>query len=477
MDITRRHLIQTGVVVGLGSLVAGTETTAAATEAVPLHPRRPGTALWAGDATQTTVEITGYTGYAKSDDLIGLRTALSADMKTGPLDHPAHVHNKVGFNKWSVTDLTAGTSYWHQLHVNGVPTGPVCRFRTLRPIGVPCTTTIAVGGCKRGNAKSNTFDDMVSWAPDRVMNLGDLGYPDRLNTNPKTHEWNWAAQLIDPPMLAIQAQGCVDYIASDHDTTGGLDNPSNLNNPISAANLVAWQEMIPARMADQRTPRRGRYRSEVEGNVRFIKLDTRNQDRTDVRASKIPPDDPRSSMLGATQRAWLLGEIDEAAVAGQFCCIFSDVGWYGTADLGADRKIMVSNSDKWIAYIYERDLISDHITEAYARQGKGCNAMVVNSDTHALQQDSGETQRNGLAVITAGPFDQHVHCLSPFIKAYAWTYPLHADKLNGRHRQQSYQQLTFAETEERELTVTCVARDCSNSPAVDLRTMRKTYSL
>jgi hypothetical protein len=183
-------------------------------------------------------------------------------------------------------------------------------------------------------------------------------------------------------------------------------------------------------------------------------------------------------MLGATQLHWLLKEIDTAAASGQFLCIFSDTGWYGTAALGDNGRIMVSNSDKWIAYTFERDLISDHIATAYDAYGKGVNAMVVCSDTHALQQDSGATQRNGLASIVCGPFDQHAHALPAFVSAYEWTFPPDADSGGVKPRQRSYQRLTFDEKVPGRLTVTAVARDCT--PGDGPRTRRKlvrTYEL
>lgn len=474
MTLTRRQVFQTGALAGLAKLLWGNcdhfETDL-----------MPGMALWAGDATQRTVEITGYTGNVESGGRVGLITALNEEMTDGVVDYPPAVHNPSGFNKWSVDRLQPGTTYWYRLLVNGVRKGPLCKFRTLRPVGVPCEITIAVGGCKRDDASDAAFRDIVAWVPDRVMNLGDMGYPRVLTTDPATHEANWARQLVNPPMKQIQAQGCVDYIASDHDTTGGADNPPDFDNPVSAANLRAWADMVPARMADPRRPRRARYRSEVEGNVRFVKLDTRNQDRTDVRnegGPPIPPSDPNSTMLGRNQLDWLYEEIDQAAAAGQFLCIFSDPGWYGTAEIDGDFRIKVSNSDKWIAYIHERNLISDYIAAAYAAVGKGVNALVICSDTHALQQDNGAHQRNGLASVVCGPFDQNIHALATFVESYEWTYPAHADEHRQLGRQQSYQRLTFREAPAGTLTVTAVARDCTPiGGAVSRRTMRKTYLL
>jgi phosphodiesterase/alkaline phosphatase D-like protein len=183
-------------------------------------------------------------------------------------------------------------------------------------------------------------------------------------------------------------------------------------------------------------------------------------------------------MLGDTQLAWLLAEIDAAAASGQLLCIFSDTGWYGTAALGAYGRIKVSNSDKWVAYTHERDLISDRIASAYAAVGKTPNAIVVCSDTHALQQDSGATQRNGLASVVCGPFDQHVHALPTFVESYEWTYPPHSDAGGVQPRRQCYQRLTFQESVPGTLTVTAVARDCTPAGGpVNRRKLVKTYRL
>ncbi len=138
MTFTRRQVFQIGALAGLGRLVGIRHGHAKGQARL-----RAGTALWAGDATQTTVEITGYTGSVAATDLVGLRTALNPGMTEGVVDHPPAFHNASGFNKWSVRGLEPGRKYWHRLLVNGIPHGPVCRFRTLRPVGVPCTTTIA----------------------------------------------------------------------------------------------------------------------------------------------------------------------------------------------------------------------------------------------------------------------------------------------------------------------------------------------
>jgi phosphodiesterase/alkaline phosphatase D-like protein len=468
MTVTRRQVLQTGAFAGLAGILP--EPRSCVRRQSPGDVLPPGTALWAGDATQETVRITSYTGDLPAGTELRLRV-VAAD-GTAKAAQPARGSDSSHFTRWSVDGLAADTAYRYQLRLlDGTRYGPTYTFRTLRPIGQPCTITIAVGGCKPEGAHAHAFRDIVKWAPDRVMNLGDMGYPQGLTTDPATHKLNWARQVVDPSLQLIQARGCVDYIASDHDTTGNLNNPPDLGNPISAANLLAWAEMVPARMDDTRHIPLARYRSEVEGHVRFVKLDTRNQERSNVLDGRRP-DDPTSTMLGAHQLRWLERQIDAAAQGGEFLCLFTDPGWYGVAARKGGR-IMRSNSDKWIAYLHERDYITRYLNDAYAAQGKSLNAMVVSSDTHALQQDDGRHRYYPLASVVCGPFDNHVHALDAFQHAYQWTYPA---SFEGEPHMQMYQRLTFAEADGA-LTVTAQAMDCTSGTGVVQRTMTKVFQL
>ena len=444
----------------------------------PVQPtdvvRAPGLACWAGDATQTTVEISAYTNDTTS---VGLLTSVNADMSEATV-WPSAPPNQAGWNKWSVTGLTAGTRHYHQLTdtpLDGVPVpiSDVSTFLTLRDVGVAGSTRIAVGSCGQENPLNPAvFDDIVAWAPDRTVHLGDFGYPNNLSRDPSTHMNNWSLNCTDAGFKRIQALGCMDYLISDHDDNGtGNSNMPTYQDPVTMANLIAWQQVVPARMEDTQSPPHGRWRSEVEGSVRFVKIDTRTIDKTDTTAVATDPAAPSSTMLGAEQLSWLKAQLDAAAAARQLVVLFSDCAWNGVSP---GPPIPVTFSDKWPSFSYERDLISDYAAAA------GTQLFIAFGDSHGLQQDDGTNEKNGFASICCGPMDQELHM--HYQDSYQWSYPDGIVDGGGPYRgAQQYQRLTITqEVGSSTVTVTAEARDCS--PAVagtpfTARTMTKSYDL
>lgn len=432
-------------------------------------------ALWAGDATQTTVQISSYTTRTR---LVGLAVSSNADMSDATY-WDAAPPNRVGWNAWSVSGLEAGTGYYYR--ITDTPRGQerrfigdVARFRTLWPIGVACTTRIAVGSCNRAAPLNPAaLKDIAAWQPDRMMHLGDFGYPKDLTTDVVTHMDNWSHNASAQSFQAIQLAMCMDYIVSDHDgnDNGKGENRSNYHDPITRSSIEAWHRVVPARMADTESPQHGRWRSDVEGNVRYVKLDTRSIDKTDTTTKPTDPRSRKSTMLGKTQRRWLLGEIAAAVANRQLVILFSDCAWNGASP---GPPIPATYSDKWPSYIYERDLISDYAA------AQGAQLLIVFGDSHGLQQDDGTNEKNGFATICCGPLDMELHM--HYQDSYEWSYPYDVPEHGGPYRfAQQYQRLTISQDEgSSTITVIASARDCS--PAVKgtpktVRTMTKTYTL
>ncbi|MGI8701356.1 MAG: alkaline phosphatase D family protein [Nocardioidaceae bacterium] len=473
MSVSRRGFLRFGGVTGAGMVARrlfGNRRNASEGPATA-----PVVAVWSGDATQTTVEISAYT---TRTTLIGLAISRYADMSNATY-LPSRAPNGAGWNTWSVRGLDAGAQYHYR--ITDTPRGArarfigdPARFKTLQAVGVACTTRIAVGSCGRMTPiNPAAAHDIVAWKPDRMMHLGDFGYPKSLTTDITTHMDNWSANSCDAGMHAIQVAGCMDYIVSDHDgnDNGKGENRPNYHDPITRANLEAWRRVVPARMADLRSPQRGRWRSDVEGNVRFVKLDTRSLDRTDTTVDWTDPRSPASSMLGPVQLAWLEHQIDRAVVERQLVVLFSDCAWNGTSP---GPPIPVTYSDKWPSYIHERNQISDYAAS------KGAQMFIVFGDSHGLQQDDGRNERNGFATICCGPLDMELHM--HYQDSYQWSYPHDVPEHGGPYRSaQQYQRLTIAQQKgSNVIFVTAEARDCS--PAArgtprTVRTMTRTYAL
>ncbi len=432
---------------------------------------------WAGDALQTTVQLSARTHSFTS---VGIAVSLNADMSS-PTYYPVADTGIPGWNQAVPDGLAPGTQYsWQATNTLADGTvqlvGPVSRFRTLYDVGTGCTTKIAVGSCKQSAPSSvAVWDDMAGWVPDRVMDLGDFGYPGYLTPDLETHVRNWAWNAQDTGRKAIQALCAVDYVISDHDVNGGetaQGNAPTFMDPTTMASLLAWEQTVPARMEDVQVPRHGRWRAEVEGNVRYLKVDTRTIDKTDNTTTPTDPTSPDSTMLGATQLAWWKGQIDAAAEARQLVVMFTDPGWNGVSP---GPPIPFTYADKWPSYSFERDLMSD-----YAASKLGPNLFIAYGDSHLIQQDDGFSEKNGFASICCGPLHQNLH--AHFQDESQFNYPTDIVEGGGKARDgMMYQRLTITQLPgEATVTVTAEARDCTPGTAgtpLTVLTMTKTYTL
>jgi phosphodiesterase/alkaline phosphatase D-like protein len=432
---------------------------------------------WAGDALQHTVQLSVRTHSFTS---VGIAVSSNADQSSRTL-YPTAQSESPGWSRAVPDGLIAGTEYsWQATNTLGDGTvqlvGPVSRFRTLQEVGTGCTTRIAIGSCKQTAPSSvAVWDDIANWAPDRFVDLGDFGYPGYLTTDQESHVRNWAWNAQDTGRKTVQAICAVDYLISDHDVNGGetaTGNTQNYNDPTTMASLLAWEHTVPARMEDVLVPRHGRWRAEVEGNVRYLKVDTRSIDKTDNTTTSTDPASPQSTMLGATQLAWWKAQIDAAAEAHQLVVMFTDPGWNGTSP---GPPIPFTYCDKWPSYIFERDLMSD-----YAASRIGPNMVIAYGDSHLLQQDDGTNEKNGFATMCCGPIHQNLH--AHYQSTSQWNYP--ADIVEGAGKARNgmqYQRLTIAQAPgSSTVTVTAEARDCTpgvSGTPLTVRTMTRTYTL
>ncbi|MDX6309300.1 MAG: alkaline phosphatase [Nocardioidaceae bacterium] len=420
---------------------------------------------WAGDAMQSTVEVSALTHAAT---LIGPAISPNPDMFEAVIVSPVPP-GADGWNRWHVEGLVPGTAYYWQLldlpdEGDPQPVGSVAAFATLKAARVPCTVRRAVGSCTcnghQGEAANPAaFEDVLRWAPDRIMHLGDMGYPTHLTRLTDSHVQSMTHQLQAPGMGELLSRFCLDYIHSDHDTNSGNNLP-NYNDPVTEANIRAWQHMVPFRQTDVNTPPHGLWRSEVEGRIRFVKLDYRSIERTDSIGKD--PLDPRSSMLGATQLAWLQDELKTAAVAGELAVLMTDSSWNGRCP----DPVTPTYSDKMPAYQFERDLISDFAAQL------GLDMIIVHGDTHLLLHDEGH-EKNGFVVVGGSPFDQRAQ--GHFQDSYDWVYPPGQPELGGTLAVQQYQRLTWVD-DGTAITFTAEARSCTGGEPRTVHTLTRTYT-
>lgn len=441
-----------------------------------------GTSLEAGHSQQTTMELSGFTGLALITDNIGLNRSAVIGM-TSVTSYTAAPHDATGHSRWSVTGLTANTTYYWQLTQNGTPVGPIIKTKTSVAVGTTTTLKLAVWGCKQ-NAPASTAvsDDIAAWSGyTRSYNLGDNGYPSDLGITPAEHGANFARQSTDPARMQLAALSEIGNTISDHDTNGahGISNQPNYHDPTTAESILCWPLNNPVRMDDVRSPKRDRGVITYEGNFVIMQPDTRSWDKTDNRITAgIGPRDTGQTMLGAIQLARFLTAIDAAAAAHKFIVWLTDPAWNGLAQIDPDNgKIMLSNCDKWPAYAYERDLISDRAKTAFTAAGSTINMVIGHSDSHALQYDDGThpwSDKNGIKVFCGGPFCQNYHALfgpdspedppgsglQPY-RGYQEQFPADAGRDGRAATKMMYAQVTLDNSSAPTVAMTIAGRNCT----------------
>ena len=272
--------------------------------------------------------------------------------------------------------------------------GPVAQCTTLPPAGQPANFTVALGACiDTGNdtpSPSVALTDWIGYAPGLAIFTGDYDYLDPLETTVTGQLGCIEYQSMYWTGAPITQQAWGYYCRSDHDTT---TDGGDSDNDWTAANLLAMQEAFPyvASLPDPNNPVHGLYQSWVTGRIRFIMLDMRNIDRSPV----ANPDNASKTMLGATQLAWLYGQLTEPE---PLKVIITDTNWIGTT------TAVDSCGPGWTYYITERTAILNFIA---ANQPLVRNVMLWHGDAHGLGCCPGaDNPAGGFPVYCAAPMRQ-----------------------------------------------------------------------
>lgn len=420
---------------------------------------------WAGDSTQTTMYVSALT--PNYETAISVALSIHADMSS-PVFSAGAIPSSAGFTKHLFTGLTPGTKYYRQAYDGAAHAliGTAYPCFTRRALGATGITLIAHFSCRQSTPASTACsDDIIEWfSADptiecRVNDVGDNGYSNSMSNAVQSHEDHFAEQMQDPSWYDIANLGNRDYVGSDHDTNGtGKSNVATGDSDIVAANISVWDTALPFDVQDDRLRDKGRFGFR-EGHVAFGFPDTRSMDRSDPADKHDPrrPTDPTMTMLGANQLARLLADLQAAKDDG--CAVYvlsTDPAWNGISDY----PINDSQSDKWPSFIFERDLISD------AANTIGIPLYIMKGDDHIASQDDGTNEKNGHAVIGAGPFDKQLH--ANYQQANQYVYPSgvkgSGDEVDGHQRHaMQYQRVTINDgvADAHKVTISATIRDCT----------------
>lgn len=242
--------------------------------------------------------------------------------------------------------------YWRaRLRRRGQETvGPVRSFRSLPKAVGAARATLAIGSC--AIQFGPIFDRIAERRPDVFVWQGDLNYPDTVGPLAQTvsgYAGIWRDFLANPRMAPIAERTLFATQRDDHDY--GVQDAN-------AGNLVPWG-LAPWRALMER-----RLYSRFSAGLADVWVLDQRRHKSDPGA----PDTVDKTLLGATQRAWLLKTL--AASRAPFKVICSPCT---LAPLPANQR-----DGSWAAgYTAERDLLLSHIDSAVSGR-----TIFVTGDTH-----------------------------------------------------------------------------------------------
>jgi alkaline phosphatase D len=238
-----------------------------------------------------------------------------------------------------VSGLEPGTAYEVEILIGGRLL--THRVRTAPAADDPRPVRIAVSAdCDPNPAfASGMLATVVAAQPELMISLGDFPYTD--NGPPAQTVPQYRARHVElrahPPVQAMLEACGLHAIYDDHEFRNDWDAMFVAAEPARyAAAMQVWDEFFPLRAPVSEI----RYRSWRWGpNLECFLLDCRR-----FRSANAAPDDERKTMLGATQRAWLIDGVTRSTAT--FKLVLTSVA----LDFGA-------GTDHWVGFKTERDAI------------------------------------------------------------------------------------------------------------------------
>lgn len=279
--------------------------------------------------------------------------------------------------KVDVDGLEPGTTYFYAFRIRG-ERSVVGRTRTLAPDAVE-SLRFAVAAC--ANYQQGSFAAYARIAEleslDAVLHLGDYIYEygdqtdGRLPLDPPheiltlaDYRRRYAFYRRDPALQACHLAHPFIVVWDDHESANNAwrDGAGN-HDPTRegpwrerrAAAIQAWREWMPVRdgAADAPIHRSFRFGDLAD----LVMLDTRLEGREQPAASpQAIASDPQRELLGATQEAWLLGELDASQARG--------ARWRLLGQQVVFAPLGNFNPDQWDGYPQARRRILEHLDHA-----------------------------------------------------------------------------------------------------------------
>jgi hypothetical protein len=336
--------------------------------------------LWVGATTHETATVVVRTDTPVASLELTLDDGVNAPWQTSALATDA---DRVA--RFDLTGLAADTRYTYAL-----PNGQSGEFRTHpAAAGTPCSFSIAFGGDQDAGTSHPVFDEIRSHDPLMWFQIGDWGYPNPTENDPKHWHANYDANLRAPSQARLYSRVASQHVWDDHEGAGGNDtNGSAVAWPACAAAYRSREPHYPLPHA------RAAYQAVRIGRVLFIFTDQRSE-----ASPNSATDNASKSMLGATQKAWFKNLI--ATEPGPIVWICPR--WFANAN----------HTDSWNNFSTERAELCDWI-KLYAH----VRVQVWGADKHSGGIDDGTNVDHAtvggepLPTFQAAPLDRAPTALS-----------------------------------------------------------------
>ncbi|GAA3712685.1 alkaline phosphatase D family protein [Streptomyces tremellae] len=405
-EITRRRLIAAGAAAS-GALAAGQIPLAPAASAAPRSASRRAAAdpftlgIASGDPLTTAVVIwtrlatDPLHGGGMPDSAVDVSWQVAEDQKFRRIVRQGTAQAEPAFGHSvhvDVRGLRPGRDYWYRFR-SGDHLSAVGRTRTVDTS--PSKLRVALASCQNWQqGYFNAYADMREQDPDFVLFVGDYIYESAPTASSvRVHEGSgepvtldqyrnrYAQYRTDPDLNAIHETTPWIVTFDDHEVDNDFagevpQDPDKQSHDAFVQRLTAayqaYYEHMPVRAtAVPNGPHIQMYRRFDFGSLmRLNVLDTR-QFRSNQVTSDAAAEDPKLTMLGATQKSWLLNGLERSYA--RWNVVASQIMMAETDNVAGPGKNWFY--DAWDGYQAERN-------ELMARFQHIRNPVVLSGDRH-----------------------------------------------------------------------------------------------